>query len=87
MKLKRLPFAEHEGEVREGCVFTREIMLPSRLGWHAYRLLSSCASLAKHATQAGRATDGLELIEWAWYDAWRAIADRVQLRISVEATR
>ena len=76
-------FSEHEttdAEVQASgvCVFARRVMLPSRLGWTAYRVIGTASRLAKHAAEA--AGDDSETIEDAWQEVFDAIADRARLR-------
>lgn len=67
-----------EVEARRACVFARTVMLPSRLGWTAYRVIGRASRLAKHAAQM--TDDGRALVDEAWEDAFRAITDRAVLR-------
>lgn len=76
-------FSEHETteaekQARGACVFARRVMLPSRIGWTAYRVIGTASRLAKHAAET--AGEGPESIEDAWQDAFDAIADRARLR-------
>ena len=77
----RFPHVEptaSEVEARGACVFARSVMLPSRLGWNAYRVIGRSSRLAKYAAEA--TSDGQQDVEQAWRDVYYALADRAQLR-------
>lgn len=67
-----------EIHTRSAANFARRVMLPSRLGWTAYRVIVTASRLAKHGAEI--AGDDQEEIALAWQDARDALADRARLR-------
>ena len=70
---------EARAEVRGAAVFARKVMLPSRLGWDAYRVFSSISRFAAHAGHFYGIPNYLEEIDRAWHTAWLSISDRSRL--------
>lgn len=70
---------EARAEVRGVAVFARKVMLPSRVGWDAYRVFSHISRFAAHAGHFYGAEDTAETLDRAWHEAWIAISDRTRL--------
>ena len=70
---------EARAEVRSAAVFARKVMLPSRVGWDAYRVFSTISRFAAHAGHFYGIPHYLEEIDRAWHTAWAAISDRSRL--------
>lgn len=70
---------EARAEVRGVAVFARKTMLPSRVGWDAYRVFSTISRFAAHAGHFYGAEDTAERLDRAWHEAWIAISDRTRL--------
>ncbi|MFS0852548.1 hypothetical protein [Microbacterium sp. 179-I 3D4 NHS] len=67
-------------EVRGVAVFARNAMLPSRVGWDAYRVFSTISRFAAHAGHFyGMDDEATETISQVWHEAWTAISDRARL--------
>jgi hypothetical protein len=70
---------EARAEVRSAAVFARKVMLPSRVGWDAYRVFSTISRFAAHAGHFYGIPNYLEEIDRAWHTAWASISDRSRL--------
>lgn len=66
-------------EVRSAAVFARKAMLPSRVGWDAYRVFSAIDRFAAHAGHFYDQDDTIDTINDVWHAAWTAISDRARL--------
>lgn len=70
---------EARAEVRGAAVFARKVLLPSRVGWDAYRVLSRISRFAAHAGHFYGIPNYLQEIDRAWHTAWMSISDRSRL--------
>lgn len=68
-------------EVRSAAVFARKAMLPSRVGWDAYRVFSAIDRFAAHAGAFYDQDDAIDTINDVWHAAWAAISDRATLNL------
>lgn len=76
--------SDTERETRDACEYAQGVLLPSRLGWDAYRVIGASSRLARHAAQVAGDPAGAELVESAWRDSWLALTDRAQVRTLLE---
>lgn len=70
---------EARAEVRSIAVFARKIMLPSRVGWDAYRVFSTISRFSAHAGHFYEVPGYVEEIDRAWRAAWASVSDRSRL--------